>query len=87
VHPATTNVILAFANTQADGSIIVDTANFPSGPYAQWKAAGMNVLISVGGANGNWNNVFASNASITAFVNSLVAVVTQFNLDGVDLDI
>lgn len=87
VHPGATNVILAFANTQSDGSVQMDEANFPSGPYASWKASGKNVLISVGGQNGNWQTVFASNASITNFVNSLVDIVDRFNLDGVDLDI
>lgn len=33
VHPGTTLVILAFLNTQADGSVIMDEANFPSVPF------------------------------------------------------
>lgn len=45
------------------------------------------MLISVGGQNGNWGNVFASNTSITNFVDTLTGIVKKFNLDGVDLDI
>jgi GH18 family chitinase len=45
------------------------------------------VLISIGGQNGNWANVFASNASATNFVNAAVDFVKRFNLDGVDIDI
>lgn len=87
VNPGATNVILAFVNTQTDGSVVMDEPNFPTQPYNSWKAAGKNVLISVGGQNGNWGNVFASNASITNFVNSLTDIVKRFKLDGVDLDI
>lgn len=87
VYPKTTLVILAFANTLSDGSIIMDEVNFPTLPYNDWKASGKNVLISVGGQNGNWGNVFASNTSATNFVNSAVDIVKRFNLDGVDLDI
>ena len=65
----------------------MDEANFPSGPFQSWKASGKKVLISVGGQNGNWQNVFASNASRVNFIDSLVDIVKRFNLDGVDLDI
>ncbi len=87
VNPAATIVILAFANTQADGSVKVDEANFPQAPFNSWKASGKKVLISVGGQNGNWNYVFASSSSIDKFVSSLSSVVQRLNLDGVDLDI
>ena len=87
VHTSATNVILAFSVTQPDGSIIIDEPNFPSTPYAYWKATGKKVLISAGGQYGNWDYIFASNTSITNFVNSMVDVVTRFKLDGVDLDI
>ena len=87
VNSATTNVILAFVNSNADGSVSIDAANFPKSQYDIWKSQGKNVLISVGGQNGNWAYIFASDASITAFTNSLVKIVADFNLDGVDLDI
>jgi len=72
VNPGATNVILAFLNTNADGSVSIDGANFPTVPFAGWKAAGKNVLASVGGQNGNWGTVLGSNTTITAFVNSIV---------------
>mgnify|MGYP002367971285 CR=1 FL=1 len=87
INPATTNVILAFVNSQADGSVIMDEADFPTANVNLWKSQGKNVLISVGGQNGNWIVIFSTPASITNFVNSIVDIVTRFNLDGVDLDI
>ena len=45
------------------------------------------MLISVGGQNGNWGWIYANSTSITAFVNSLVKIVNDYKLDGVDLDI
>lgn len=43
--------------------------------------------MSVGGQNGNWSYVFASSTNINNFVNTLVAAVKKYGLDGVDLDI
>ena len=80
-------VILAFVNTKSDGSVIMDEDKFPHAPYKIWKSHGQKVLISVGGQNGNWGNVFASTSSIDNFVNSLVDLVKRFKLDGVDIDI
>ena len=45
------------------------------------------MIISVGGQNGNWVNVFASSTSITNFVNSVKQILDDYQLDGVDLDI
>ena len=87
MNPGTKLVILAFVNTKADGSVVMDEDNFPHGPYKIWKSHGQKVLISVGGQNGNWGYVFASNSSIDNFVKSLVDIVHRFKLDGVDLDI
>ena len=44
-------------------------------------------MISVGGQNGNWAYVFASEGSISRFVDSLTDIVKKFRLNGVDLDI
>ena len=87
VNPGTKLVILAFLNTKADGSVIMDEDNFPHGPFKIWKSHGQKVLVSVGGQNGNWGYVFASKQNIDNFVNSLVDIVKRFKLDGVDLDI
>jgi GH18 family chitinase len=53
-------------------------------------ANGVKVLIAVGGWNGGNDSAFeslAANASTrTAFVNNLMNLVEQYNLDGVDMD-
>ena len=87
VHNSTQLVILAFANTLSDGTVIVDEPSFPAELAEQWKRRGKDVVISVGGQNGNWANVFASEASINNFVESLSNIVQKFRLSGVDLDI
>jgi chitinase len=87
VNPGSTIVILSFVNTQPDGSVRMDEANFPQGPFNTWKASGKQVLISVGGQFGNFYSVYVSDNSVANFVNSLVGYVRKYNLDGVDLDI
>jgi len=58
VNPKSAIVILAFANTQSDGSIIVDSGNYPTALVSKWQSSGKKVLLSVGGQNGNWGVVF-----------------------------
>lgn len=87
VHPKTTTVILAFVNTQPDGSVLADDANFPTTLINKWHASGKKVIISVGGQNGNWPNVFANSTTTANFIAALKGIVDKYNLDGVDLDI
>lgn len=87
VNPGVTTVILAFVNTQSDGSVIADDANFPVSLISDWQKSGKNVLVSVGGQNGNWPNVFASPTSTSNFIAALVGIVNKYSLNGVDLDI
>nr|BAJ93245.1 predicted protein [Hordeum vulgare subsp. vulgare] len=87
VHPGASFVILAFVNTNSDGSVTIDSANHPYDLVQKWQDAGKKVFISVGGQNGNWNYVFASQSNIDKFVSSLVSIVNTYGLDGVDLDI
>ena len=87
VNPSTDFIILAFANTKTDGSIIVDSNTFPTALVTAWKAKGKKIILSVGGQNGNWAYVFATQTSINLFINSLVGYVHKYTLDGVDLDI
>ncbi|KAA2240419.1 T9SS type A sorting domain-containing protein [Chitinophaga agrisoli] len=53
-------------------------------------AAGVKVMISVGGWNngndGGFHGLAANSGSRTTFVNALVNLVNQYNLDGVDID-
>lgn len=53
-------VMLAFANIQPDGSVLVDDANFPTSLVKNWQYNNKKVLISVGGVSGNWSSAFAS---------------------------
>ena len=72
VNPKSTIVILAFGNSAADGKIVVDDSNFPVTLVKTWQSRGKKVLLSVGGQNGNWQVIFASEASRANFINSLV---------------
>ena len=87
VNDVSTNVILAFVNTNPDGSVKVDAENFPHDLRDQWHSQGKNVLISVGGQNGNWAYIFASADSVANFVASIADIITTYQLDGVDIDI
>jgi chitinase len=87
VNAGTTNVILAFVNTSPDGSVFVDKDNYPTDLQAKWQAAGKKVLISVGGQNGNWAYIFATQDSTNNFVNSVKSIIATHGLDGVDIDI
>ena len=87
INPTAKFVILAFANTQSDGKVIVDDDHFPTALVTNWRKNGKKVFISVGGENGNWAYVFASSTSIANFIASLTATVNKHKLDGVDLDI
>ncbi len=80
-------VLLAFANINTDGSVLVDSANFPTALVTAWKRNGKKVLLSVGGQSGNWGRAFTSNATATKFARSLASAVRKYSLDGADLDI
>lgn len=80
-------IILAFANINPDGSIRVDDANFPRTFVTNWRNSGKKVLLSVGGQSGNWSFAFATTQSSSLFAKSLASAVTNYKLDGVDLDL
>ncbi|WP_108649600.1 glycosyl hydrolase family 18 protein [Dongshaea marina] len=82
VYQKATLVILAFVNSNPDGSVTADT--MPTALINQWHQDGKRVLISVGGQNGHWDSIFANP---TQFVQSISQIVEQNGLDGVDLDI
>lgn len=87
VNHLSTYVILAFVNTVPSGAVVLDEANFPTKEHAKWKKAGKKVIISVGGQNGIWSYIFASNASIANFCKSVKEIITKWDLDGIDIDI
>lgn len=84
VNPKATHVILAFANTNPDGSVFVDTAHWPTTLIKNWQAQGKKVIISVGGQNGLWVPIFQNPDN---FINSIKNIINTYGLDGVDLDI
>ncbi|TXI91422.1 MAG: hypothetical protein E6Q33_10375 [Neisseriales bacterium] len=83
VNAAATHVIMAFANTNQNGSIAVDPV-FPTSLVQSWQNSGKVVTLSVGGANVSWTTVFANT---NTFALSVQQAVAQYNLNGVDLDI
>lgn len=85
VYAKATHVIMAFANTTSDGSIVAD--NMPTDLISKWHNSGKKVIISVGGQNGRWTPVCKDNTSETNFINSLSNTISKYNLDGVDLDL
>ncbi len=88
VNSATKLVILAFANINTDGSITADSvAYWPTSFIPTWQTGGGHVILSIGGQNAWWSSVYNNSQSISNFVNSVMTVLTQYNIDGVDLDI
>ncbi len=85
VNAKATHVIMAFANSNADGSISTDT--MPTALISGWHATGKKVLISVGGQNGNWDVIFSSSTNQQNFITSVINTIKNAGIDGVDLDI
>lgn len=52
-----------------------------------WHSSGKKVVFSVGGQNGNWAQVFVSQANMQNFANAAAAILKQYNLDGIDFDL
>ncbi|MDQ7906215.1 glycosyl hydrolase family 18 protein [Phytohabitans sp. ZYX-F-186] len=86
-----THVNYAFALPNANGTL-QPVENIPKLQQlvSLGHAGNVKVLIAVGGWNNGDDSAFealaASSGGRTTFVNSLVSFVTQYNLDGVDID-
>ena len=78
VNKVATYVILAFVNTNTDGTVALDEAHFPSASFKKWKSQGKKVIISVGGQNGNWAFIFASEQSVKNFSNSVKSIIEKW---------
>ncbi|WP_205669234.1 glycosyl hydrolase family 18 protein [Amycolatopsis suaedae] len=86
-----THINYAFVLPNANGSLqAVPDPNKLRSLVSQGHANGVKVSLAVGGWNDGNDSAFealAANAnSRTTFVNALVNVVNQYNLDGVDID-
>lgn len=88
-----TCVHYAFAKIGGDlkitmGDPAVDPANFQKLSALKQSYPSLKTLISVGGWNdsGNFSDAAYTDASRTAFADSVVSFLTQYNFDGVDLD-
>jgi len=86
-----THINYAFLLPNSDGSLqAIDNASKLQSLVSTAHANGVKVQISVGGWNNGDDSQFetlaANSGSRTAFVNNLVGFVSQYGLDGVDID-
>ncbi|MFC4017350.1 glycosyl hydrolase family 18 protein [Micromonospora sp. GCM10011542] len=86
-----THINYAFVLPNNDGSLRpVDNPSKLSSLVSRGHANNVKVSIAVGGWNDGNDSAFealaANSGSRTAFVNNLVNLVNQYNLDGVDMD-
>src|SRR5688572_1368738 len=86
-----THLNYAFVLPNANGSLqALDNPAKLQDAVSRSHAAGVKVLISVGGWNGGNDSAFeslAGNATArNAFINNMVNMVNTYNLDGVDID-
>lgn len=77
-------IILAFANINSTGGVILDTANYPCALVTKWQGEGKKVFLSIGGAAANWAPFFANPSTA---ISSIQQILTSTTLDGIDLDI
>ncbi|ONI78303.1 glycoside hydrolase family 18 [Kribbella sp. ALI-6-A] len=86
-----THINYAFALPNSNGTLqaIENTAKLTQ-LVSKGHAAGVRVSLAIGGWNNGDDTAFevlaANSGSRTTFVNSVVNVVNQYNLDGVDID-
>jgi chitinase len=86
-----THINYSFALPNANGTLrpIDNTAKLQS-LVSLGHSNNVRVLLAIGGWNNGDDSAFealaASAATRTTFVNSVVGVVTQYNLDGIDMD-
>ena len=88
-----THIKYAFANITSDlkitmGDITIDPSNFEKLRQLKAQRPGLKTLISVGGWtwSDKFSNAALTDASRTAFADSVVAFITQHGFDGVDID-
>jgi chitinase len=86
-----TRINYAFANIQ-DGKIIEgfpdDAANFATLNAMKKENPSLKILISVGGWlwSGNFSDTMLTEHSRKVFIDSVIAFIEKYNLDGLDID-
>lgn len=80
---------IAFPKTNADGSLKLTNADYTQNnptpeEVAAAKAQGKKVLLSIGGAADQL--YLTSQSHEDNFVNSFIAIATEYGLDGIDID-
>lgn len=86
-HQSASIIVLAFANINTDGTVVLDTANYPVSLVNKWQSQGKKVLISIGGQNAIWTRIFANSTTMQTAISSIAGILSSTTLDGVDLDI
>lgn len=84
-----THIIYAFLiPTSSGGYEAIDNPSKLSSMVTAAHASGVKAMISVGGGGGGggFAGIVASSANITTFVNNMVGLCNQYNLDGIDID-
>ncbi|KAJ1936935.1 hypothetical protein FBU59_004902, partial [Linderina macrospora] len=83
-----THVALAFGVPGADGSLSFDGTSYLSDVVSQLHTTKTKALVSVGGwtASNHFSNILKKNPTRVAFLNSLVKLVADYGLDGIDID-
>lgn len=86
-----THINYAFAMPNTDGTIKqIDDAGKLRELVSGGHAKGVKVLIAIGGgtqeATANFNVLGANQQSRNTFVNSVMAIINSYNLDGTDID-
>ncbi|KAJ2721629.1 hypothetical protein GGI07_003813 [Coemansia sp. Benny D115] len=83
-----THVNFAFAIPQADGSLAYDNQSAMPALVTQLHSAGTKAIISIGGWTGSnrFSTILKNTTTRSKFLSSIITYVTQYNLDGVDID-
>lgn len=65
-------IILAFANIQSNGSVLMDTANYPCALVTKWQSEGKKVFLSIGGAVASWAPLFSNPNTAIASITTIM---------------
>ncbi|CAK9294208.1 unnamed protein product [Gordionus sp. m RMFG-2023] len=82
-----THLLYAFVGIKQDGSVDYKKDHFQMLMEFKNKNLGIKILPSIGGATYTWMfNSLASLGQLQKFVSSCAQLVSQYNLDGIDID-